>query len=311
MGLLYYGLGEYRRAIEFFKFNTDYVRGARAHDRFGLFGLPSVFSRAFLAYCFAELGEFGEGSSVAEEGVRIANAADHPFSQVYAYLGSGYLYLHKGELQQAISILERALEIGRFTEIPVGFAYGASYLGYALALAGRAQDALPLLEQTTGPDFSTRFIARHSLRVAYLGHAYLLLGRMSDASAAAARALELAQTHKERGHEAYTLRLVAEVARCRKEFASAESHYRSAILLAEKLGMRPLIAHGHWGLARVSRCQHNQTAVDQHVTVARALFREMDMVGWLYQMEGEFDDTQTLADPCSMSYPHLAPRANR
>src|SRR6266536_635692 len=174
MGLLYHALGQYRRATEFFQWNVDRLGGELLHERFGLFGLPSVFSRAFLAYCFAELGEFSKGSLIGEEGVRIADAADHPFSQVYAHLGTGYLYLRKGDFSRAITMLERALALGQFSQIPVAFAYGASYLGYALTLMGRVAEGLPLLEQTTVETVSTRFVARHSLRVAYLGEAYLL-----------------------------------------------------------------------------------------------------------------------------------------
>ena len=293
MGLLYYGLGEYPIAVEFFKFNIDRLSGEQLNERFGLFGLASVFSRAFLCYCFAELGRFAEGISIGEEAVRIAAAADHPYSRVYANLGMGYLYLHKGELRQAIAILQEALEIaGQFTQIPVGFAYGASYLGYALALVGRHKDALPLLEQTVEPSISTKFIARHSLRVAYLGHAYLLAGRVDEAERTADCALELAQLYKERGHEACALRLLGEVATAREKLSDAESYYQSAIRLAGELGAHPTIAHSHWGLARLSGRLDNKTAVEQHIKTARALFREMDMIGWLYKMESEFERQQ-------------------
>jgi class 3 adenylate cyclase len=294
MGLLYHALGEYPIAVEFFKFNIDRLSGEQLNERFGLFGLASVFSRTFQGYCFAELGKFAEGISIAEEGVRIATATDHPYSRVYAHLGMGYLYLHKGELRQAIATLQHALEIGQFTQIPVGFAYGASYLGYALALVGHHQDALSLLEQTVEPGISTKFIARHSLRVAFLGHAYLLAGRVDEARKTVDCALELARAHKERGNEAYTLRLLGEVAAAHEEFASAESYYRSAILLAEELGTRPVTAHSHWGLARLTSRLHNQTAAEEHIRTARVLFREMDMIGWLYQMESEFESQQKL-----------------
>jgi len=289
MGLLHHSLGEYRQAVGFFRFNIDQIGGEMIHERFGLFGLPSVFSRTFLAYCLAELGEFAEAIAVGEQGIHIANAADQPYSRVYAHLGTGYVYLVKGELQQAISSLQRAVEIGEFTRIPVGFSYGASYLGYALALAGRVQEGLQLLEQVTGPPISTRLVARHSLRVAYLGQAYLLAGRINDAGSMAARALELARTHKERGHEAYVLRLLGEVAEGREDFAAADSYYRSGIQLSETLEMRPLTAKFHWGLARLSLRLKNANARKHHAAIARALFREMDMVGWLYRMESEFE----------------------
>ena len=47
-------------------------------ERFGLPGLASVLTRVHLARCLAECGAFAEGRPLAEEGIRIAEAADHP-----------------------------------------------------------------------------------------------------------------------------------------------------------------------------------------------------------------------------------------
>lgn len=290
MGLLYHAIGEYRRAVKFFQWNVDQLGSDLAHERFGLFGLPSVFSRAFLAYCFAELGEFSRGDLIGEEGIRIATTADHPFSRVYAYLGAGYLHLRKGDFHRAIAVLERALALGQLSQIPVAFAYGASYLGYALALVGRVDEALPLLERTTEEAISTRFVARHSLRLAYLGEAYHLTGRIDDAAATARRALKVAREHRERGHEAYALQLLGEV--CRGEDAAdAEMHYRDALLIAKELGMRPLEALCHRGLARLMRGTAKRTQLRQHAAAATALFREMNMTTSVGQLEAELEET--------------------
>jgi class 3 adenylate cyclase/tetratricopeptide (TPR) repeat protein len=290
MGLLYHAIGDYRRAVKFFQWNVDQLGSDLAYERFGLFGLPSVFSRAFLAYCFAELGEFSRGDLIGEEGIRIAIAAEHPFSQVYAYLGAGYLHLRKGDFHRAIAALERALALGQLSQIPVAFAYGASYLGYALTLVGRVDEALPLLERTTEESISTRFVARHSLRLAYLGEAYHLAGRIDDAAATARRALRLAREHRERGHEAYALRLLGEV--CRGDNAAdAEMHYRDALLIAKELGMRPLEALCHSGLARLMRGTAMRTQLRQHAAAATALFREMNMTTSVSQLEAELEGT--------------------
>jgi hypothetical protein len=58
-------------------------------------------------------------------------------------------------------------------------------------------------------------------------------------------ALDLAQTHKERGHKAWILRLFGDIVvqRYPQEVEPAESHYRQALALIDYLGMRPLLAH--------------------------------------------------------------------
>jgi tetratricopeptide (TPR) repeat protein len=98
-----------------------------------------------------------------------------------------------------------------------------------------------------------RSYARRALEAAFviwLGEAYLLAGRLDEASTQAQRALEFSRAHQERGNEAYALRLLGEVAAQRHPPGErAEAHYRQALALAEELGMRPLVAHCHQGLA--------------------------------------------------------------
>ena len=287
MGLLYHATGDYSRAIEFLQWNVDQLQGQLREERLGLFGLPSVLSRSFLCWCCAEIGDFGRGHIFGQEAVQFAEAAHQPFSMMYAHLGTGVLHLRLGDLQRSIRTLERALEFGELAQIPVGFSYGASYLGYALALVGRVAEGVSLLERSVSPAVSRMFVARHSLRFAYLGEAYLLNGRFDDANAAATSALDLARHHKERGHEAYAFRLLGQVATENGEAAHAQTYYRSAIHLAQQLGMRPLVAHCHWGLARLFHRANDRIAGEPHATAAGAQFRDMEMTGWVQRMEEE------------------------
>ena len=126
-----------------------------------------------------------------------------------------------------------------------------------------------------------------SLRVGYLSEAYLLAGRIQEAVQLARRALDLARVHKERGHEAWALRLLGEIAAYQAplEIESAENHYRQALALAEELGQRPLVAHCHLGLgtlhSRIGRADQART----DLATALALYRAMDMTFWLPQAE--------------------------
>src|SRR4029077_16010890 len=94
-----------------------------------------------------------------------------------------------------------------------------------------------------------------SLRTIWLSEGYLLAGREADARVTAQPALGLAGQHKERGHEAYTLLLLGEIAAREDplDIGRAETHYRQALALAEELGMRPLMAHCHLGLGKLYR----------------------------------------------------------
>jgi len=280
LGLVYHTSGDYRGAMAYFAWNVERLQDDLLNERFGLFVLPSSFSRSFLAWCYAELGNFTEGIAISEQGVRIAEAAAHPFSCGYAHLGRGVVLLRRGSLPAAISAFERALAEGAFEDVPVGFAYVAFHLGYALALSGRLDEGVSLLEKTVELAESKRFVARHSLRLAYLGEAYALAGRGGAAATAARRALELAREHGERANEAYALRVMGEVAARAGDGKAAEIHLRAALALAQELGMRPLQANCHWSLANVleQRGQHANAA--SHRDSAAALFRAMDLRRW-------------------------------
>jgi hypothetical protein len=56
-----------------------------------------------------------------------------------------------------------------------------------------------------------------------------------------------------------------------------KTHYREALALADQLGMRPLVAHCHLGLGRLYRRTGRRQAVQEHLTAATAMYRDMDM----------------------------------
>src|SRR5262249_11162489 len=158
----------------------------------------------------AECGAFAEGRARAEEGVRIAEVADHPFSRVMAYRAVGFRSLRQGDLHQAISVLKRALDLAQGARIRFLVPQVASFLGAAYALAGRTAEALLLLEQAVEQAMVMRYMLDHALRVAWLSEAYLLAGRLDEAYTQAQRALEFSRAHQARGGEAYALRLLGE-----------------------------------------------------------------------------------------------------
>jgi tetratricopeptide (TPR) repeat protein len=93
-------------------------------------------------------------------------------------------------------------------------------------------------------------LTEQALRVAWLSEALLLAGHREDAHQLAVRALEISRTHRERGNEAWVLRLLGELHAHADppEAEPAATHYRQALARAEELGMRPLQAHCHCGL---------------------------------------------------------------
>ena len=101
---------------------------------------------------------------------------------------------------------------------------------------------------------------------------WLAAGR---ASASAARALARAQAQQERGHEAWSLRLLGAIAAQGEppQAGQAEAHYRQALALAEELGMRPLQAHCHRSLGTLYAATGQQEQARAELSAAVDLYR--------------------------------------
>jgi len=66
-----------------------------------------------------------------------------------------------------------------------------------------------------------------------------------------------------------------------------ETCYRKAMAAAEAQGRRPTLAHCHRGLGRLYSRTGNRQEAEEHFTVARTMYREMDMAFWLTQAKQE------------------------
>jgi class 3 adenylate cyclase/tetratricopeptide (TPR) repeat protein len=289
LGQAYHDLGDYRSAMDVLMRTMASLSGQLMYKRLGMAGVPAVFCRTWLVWCLAELGEFDAGLARGQEGVAIAEAVDHPFSLVVACCGVGILFLRRGDFPQAISALERALGVCQDWHIPLMLPWVASALGAAYAQADRHTEALPLLEQAVEEATSKGIMGRQSLQLAWLSEAHMLSGRSEQSLAVAEGALELSRKQRERGHEAHVLRLLGEIA---ASFAppgsdNAGKYYRQARTLADRLGMRPLVAHCHRGLGKLHCKTGQREHGQQHLTTAATMYHEMGMTYWSQKVEAE------------------------
>jgi tetratricopeptide (TPR) repeat protein len=108
----------------------------------------------------------------------------------------------------------------------------------------------------------------------------MLAGRLEEAYALAERTLTHAREHKERGHQAYALRLLGDIA-ARRDLPEAEQ----ALALAEELGMRPLQAHCHRGLGTLYSMTGQREQARAELFTAIEMYRDMAMTFWLPETE--------------------------
>jgi tetratricopeptide (TPR) repeat protein len=160
-------------------------------------------------------------------------------------------------------------------------------LGTTYTLAGRVAKAVPLLTQALDQTMAQDIMIDQAFCRLPLGEAQMLAGRMEEAQALAERTLAHADVHQERGHSAYALRLLGEIA-ARREPAKRDQggdYYRQALALAEELGIRPLQAHCHLGLGTLYLKSGRQDLACTELSAAIELYRAMAMTFWLPQAE--------------------------
>ena len=285
----YWQLGDFRRAIDLCKRSMSLLEGKPVGERFGMASVASVTTPVPLILSLAELGDVANGIAQGEEVVRIAEMVGQPFSLANAYLMLSGIYIVKGDLEKATPLAERSLDICQSAEIVSEVSRAVAQLGYAYLHSGRIAEGLTLLERAVERPTMKRF---YTPQVSWLGEAYLVAGRGEEANRVASRALSLARDKKERGYEAWALRLLGEIA-TRKDspdVGGAEDHYRQALALAEELGMRPLIAHCHVGLGKLYRRSGDLQLAKKYLDDGVAMMRDMGMGLWLEKAEAELKE---------------------
>jgi predicted ATPase len=286
---LRYFQAEYERAVELAHDNLAALPADWIYEHFGTFIPPSVLNRYFIVLSLAALGRFADAPEHEAEAIRIAERMAHPVITGTAYFAAGERRLLQGDWAAARPAIERWIRAYTGHSVlllPIAVAAAAlasAQLGEVNEALRRLEQAEPLLEeQVARPIFSG-----YGLAYCWLGHAALLLGRPHDALRLADRAVATSPRHP--GSRAHASLLLGAIAAHpdRVDFERGNAHYRGALALAEPRRMRPLVAHCHLGIGSLSRRTGKPQEGQEHLSIAAAMYREMDMRFWLEQAEAE------------------------
>jgi class 3 adenylate cyclase/tetratricopeptide (TPR) repeat protein len=288
LGLAYRAQGEYREAVRHCEAAIALIPEGLAQERFGQATMQGAFARNQLAIALGALGRFAEAFVRVREAIHIAEEAGHVYSLLGPLIGLGTLKLDQGDFVGAVAPLKRGLDLCRTREAPLALPDFACALGAAYHRTGRRAEGVALMEDAAR-GFAERNVtwAWWAGRVGALGGAYLLDGRLADATRIAQEGLAAARQRGERGAEGHLLRWLGDIAAHpdRGEVDTAEAHYRQALVLAEKLGMRPLMAHCHLGLGKLYQRTDKREQAREHLVTATTMYREMGMTYWLEKAE--------------------------
>jgi tetratricopeptide (TPR) repeat protein len=281
LGLVYYTSGDFGRAAELLQ---QSVEAADQESSMPRTDMP-IQSRAWLTRTLGQLGAFAEGRRHGEKALHLAMLAGRGATPITAHGCLGELYLAQGDLERAIRVLEQGLALCRASGERNWLRWILADLGSASVLQGHLAEGHALLEEAISQAIRAGTLQDHAAHLARLSEVCRLAGGDEEAWQHARQALDLARQRKERGNEALALHQlgVVQAHTAPLDAKLAEAHYQQA--LAEELGMRPLVAHCHYGLGRLYH--QNGRAAQARVALATAIdfYRAMDMTFWLPQAE--------------------------
>jgi len=277
LGCAYVTSGECRTAEQYFERVVEALPGDLAKDKCGLPFAPSIISRSWLVWSYAERGEFTLADRHARLAVELAEELTQPFNRAHIYYDFGYYHLVRGRYGAALRTLTQSVGLIEKWGLTYLAPFTIGFLGYAHVKAGQVGEGLALLEESRERFEKIGLGLFRSLVGFQLADAYLRAGRPADAKAILDDALEIARARGERGHEAYGLFVQGEMAR-RAQPADEDralQFYTSALIRAEELGMSPLAARCHLRLGHLLSGTGSSEA-SEHVLRANEMF---DLLG--------------------------------
>jgi tetratricopeptide (TPR) repeat protein len=146
---------------------------------------------------------------------------------------------------------------------------------------------VPILQEAIHLQESAAAFVDRALWVRTLADAYRRAGQLDEAERTARSALEFATRHGEQANEAWVHFVSGEIAADRRDDVAARASLERARDIADRLGMRPLVAHCHARLAAVAAGVGAKDEARTHLRAATELFSEMRMRGALADARAE------------------------
>ena len=286
LGTVWSTIGDHHRAAALLTRAIGLLQGGLERERLGRTIYPSVHALNRLARSQAELGEFDSARATVDESLRVAEDLQHTTTLLVARLDACHVFLCQGDFGAAIPQLETSLEAFQAVGLPVFSSGAVAMLGYALAMTGQPERGILLIRDALEQLAQGRR-TMEALFTTYLCEVHLVARQFGEAAPLAERALALSRERFERATEARAFYLLGEIAAMSAEEATADGHYHDALVLADELSLRPLVAQCHLGLGRLYRHTNRRLEAHDRLAIAATMSREMTMWFWLEKVESE------------------------
>jgi class 3 adenylate cyclase/tetratricopeptide (TPR) repeat protein len=280
----YYYRGEYERVVEIGTENIASMPTEWAHEYFGLAVPLSVFARGWLIMSPAELGRFPDAAKYEREAIRLAEPTHHAHTIGWAHLTASMLYFFKGDWAKARLLVEHWTNGPQTLDVAVLLPWAIAGSAWVLAHIGKTSEALSRVregEELLARQVAQGIVGHRGWAYHAMGRACLLLGQIDEARRLGALAVE--SSRRQPGFTAHALHLLGDITAHPDRFdaESGAAFYRESHALAQRHGMRPLVAHCHLGLSKLHGRAGKPEHARENLIAATAMYREMGMDFWL------------------------------
>jgi tetratricopeptide (TPR) repeat protein len=248
-----------------------------------------LFAKLECSSAYADLGAFDAAMQRAEQALRIAQCVGLMYFRAQGEMVPGLVHVYRGDTSEAIPFLERSLQLGEDADLPGAIIHATYGLGHAYNLTQRPHEAVPILQRGWALAESGGFVHYGAICLMHLADAYSLIGQAPAARETIDRALTVARDGGFRAREAWALHIQGQILGRASDVdkTPTKQAHQAALALADELGMRPLIAHCHFGLAKLHAKSGEREEAREHLATAATMYREMGMQFWLAQAELE------------------------
>ena len=280
MGMVYHAHANFDQAIETLEQLVQDFSGERERQRFGWVGYPCVFCRTFLASSYTFVGRFSDAIRIFEEGKRLADDLDHPYSRSIVREEFAFCYLLMGRHGDALTELSEAREITDIYDVKTMVPAIAGRLASALVAEGRAEEAVELSDSNLNAA-TQKLGGRYAHNFLLLGQAaaHLAIDRAEEALLAAKEVEFITRTSSEHAYNVCALHILGSIyARLGPDkYLDAESAFENGKTRAHDLGMKPLEAMCSQGLGELFVSANQVPQAEIELRAAANLFGELGL----------------------------------
>jgi class 3 adenylate cyclase/tetratricopeptide (TPR) repeat protein len=255
----------------------------RTSDYFGLFANPYAVLSGFCGLSLGQLGNFQEGKSYVEKGLRHA-ARMGDLRTLSTVESAGGIFFHiKGDWTAAAEHLRKSITYSEEVKFLTFLYQGCCYLGNTCAYLGDPQTGKSYGKKGLALQRETGIEAHLSLQYLYLGDTHLQLGDLENARSLVEEALRLSRKNGENFSEAVALIFLGRILGRTEtpQIHKAEECLLQGVKIADELKAKPAYAQGHLFLGELYTHGGQKEKALENLRKAETLFQEMGMDYWL------------------------------